>query len=84
MISIFPEFSAKGIQVEKSASPYAVRRDKRRHWVKRIIESSAGLVIIVGFFFHPICQRDEVLIKSIVAILNGSLGEEISYWDREM
>lgn len=35
-----------GIQVEKSPPPlYAVRRDKRRHWIERIIESSAIIQI---------------------------------------
>lgn len=47
-----------GIQVEKSPRPYAVRRDKRRHWIERIIESSAGPAIIEIFPFPSnISQR---------------------------
>lgn len=68
MISIFSEFSSKGIQVEKSPRPYAVRRDKRRHWVERIIESSAGLAIIVELLFI-VFANETFLINSVIRIL---------------
>lgn len=78
MISIFSEFSSKGIQVEKSPRPYAVRRDKRRHWVERIIESSAGLAIIVELLFI-VFANETFLINSVIRILSDLILWSWSY-----
>lgn len=78
MISIFSEFSSKGIQVEKSPRPYAVRRDKRRHWVERIIESSAGLAIIVELLFI-VFANETFLINSVIRILSDLILWRWSY-----